>query len=140
VGDLRAREIFAEATSIPPSHKKFVLFRSDLHGGLIADHFAPTSLSRALNNGEGLLLGFQFRHARLDAFDRAGFWRMADITIQAGFRGHTLDEASDHGASFRHLGYWSDGRAVFPPVVGDDLSIIPRVFPCNGLRLIKWSP
>jgi hypothetical protein len=24
--------------------------------------------------------------------------------------------------------------------VGDDLSTIPRVFPGNGLRLIKWYP
>ena len=26
------------------------------------------------------------------------------------------------------------------PIVGDDLSTIPRVFPTNGLRLIKWTP
>jgi len=39
---------------------------------------------------------------------------MADITLEAGFQGRTLDEASDHGALFRHLGYWSDGREVFP--------------------------
>ena len=140
VGDLRAREIFAGATAIPASRKKYVLYRTDLHGGLVADHFAATAASRDLNDGEGYLLGLQFVRARVDAFDHGGFWRMADITIQAGFQGRTLDEATDHGMLFRHLGYWSDGRAVFPPVVGDDLSTIPRVFPGNGLRLFKWSP
>src|SRR5262249_45547379 len=78
VGGLRAREIFAEATAIPPSRKKFILFRTDLHGWLVADHFAPTAASRELNNGEGLLLNLQFSRARVDAFDRAGFWRLAD--------------------------------------------------------------
>jgi dienelactone hydrolase len=140
VGDLRAREIFTETTAIPPSRKKFVLFRTDLHGWLVADHFAPTAASRGFNNGEGPLLGLQFSRARVDAFDRAGFWRLADITIQAGFRGLTLDEATDHGTLFRHLGYWSDGRAVSPPIVGDDLSTIPRVFPGNGVRIVKWLP
>jgi acetyl esterase/lipase len=139
VGDLRAREIFAGATAVPAARKKFVLYRTDLHGGLFADHFAPTAASRDLSNGEGPLLGLQFLRARVDAFD-AGFWRMADITLQAGFRGLTLDEATDRGALFRHLGYWNDGRAVSPPIVGDDLSTIPRVFPGNGLRLIKWIP
>jgi acetyl esterase/lipase len=140
VGDLRAREIFAHATAIPPARKKFVLYRTDLHGGLVADHFAPTAAARDFNDGEGLLLGLQFLRARVDAFDHAGFWRMADITLQAAFCGRTLDEATDRGALFRHLGYWSDGRAVFPPIVGDDLSTIPRVFPGNGLRFYKWSP
>jgi acetyl esterase/lipase len=140
VGDLRAREIFAEATAVPPSRKKFVLYRTDLRGGLFADHFAPTAASRLLNDGEGPLLGLQFFRARVDAFDRSGFWRMADITLQAGYRGMTLDEATDRGALFRHLGYWSDGRALSAPIVGDDLSTIPRVFPGNGLRLIKWTP
>ena len=67
----------------------------------------------------------------------AGFWRLADLTLEAGFSGKTLDEATDRGELFRHLGYWSDGRAVTRPIVGDDLSAIPRVFPTNGLRLIK---
>jgi acetyl esterase/lipase len=140
VGDLRAREIFAQATAIPAARKKYVLFRTDLHGWLVADHFAPTAASRDLNNGEGLLLSLQFSRARVDAFDWAGFWRLADITIQAGFRGLTLDDATDHGTLFRHLGYWSDGRPVYPPIVGDDLATIPRVFPSNGLRLFKWPP
>ena len=44
VGDLRGRQIFAEATAIPRSRKRFILFRSDRHGfpPLIAEHTAPT--------------------------------------------------------------------------------------------------
>src|SRR4051812_17289491 len=79
VGDLRAREIFAEATAIPPSRKKFILYRTDLHGGLIADHFAPTGARRRFNDGEGSLIGLQFARGQVDAFDLGGFWRMADI-------------------------------------------------------------
>ena len=78
--------------------------------------------------------------AEVNAFDRAGFWRLADMTLRAAFAGQTLDEATGNGELFRHLGYWSDGRAVEPPIVGDDLSTIPRVFPTNGVRLIKWTP
>jgi acetyl esterase/lipase len=61
-----------------------------------------------------------------------GFWRLADITLEAGFSGATLDDATGDGELFRHLGYWSDGHAVARPIVGDDLSAIPRVFPNNG--------
>ncbi len=140
VGDLRAREIFAEATAIPPARKKFVLYRTDLHGGLFADHFAPTAASHDLNDGEGPLLNFQFFRARVNAFDHAGFWRLADITLKAGYDGRTLDEATQRGEVFRNLGYWSDGRPVARPIVSDDLGQVPRVFPANGIRLIKWVP
>ena len=75
-----------------------------------------------------------------NALDHSGFWRLADITLEAGFSGATLDDATDRGELFRHLGYWSDGHAVARPIVGDDLSTIPRVFPNNGLRLITWTP
>jgi pimeloyl-ACP methyl ester carboxylesterase len=39
VGDLRGRQIFAEATAIPPARRRFIFFRSDRHGHppLIAD-------------------------------------------------------------------------------------------------------
>lgn len=141
VGDVRARQIFAGATAVPKERKKYVLYLSDLHGSprLIADHLAPTAALTGFDTGDGFLRGFQMTRAELNAFDYAGFWRIADITIQAAFLGRTLDEATDRGALFRHLGYWSDGRAVERPIVGDDLSAIPRVFPTNGLRLIKWT-
>jgi acetyl esterase/lipase len=141
VGDVRARQIFASTTSIASDRKKYVLYRSDRHGlpWLVADHTAPTAAHREFDTGDGVLRGFQLNRAELNAFDYAGFWRMADMTIDAAFAGKTLDEATDRGELFRHLGYWSDGRAVARPVVGDDLATIPRVFPTGGLRLIQWT-
>jgi dienelactone hydrolase len=141
VGDVRARQIFSGATAIPRERKKYILYLSDLHGSprLIADHLAPTAAFPDFDSGDGLLRGLQMTRAELNAFDYAGFWRVADITLQAAFLGRTLDEATARGEIFRHLGYWSDGRAVERPIVGDDLATIPRVFPTNGLRLIKWT-
>ena len=56
VGDLRGRQIFAQATAIPSSRKRFVLFRSDRHGypPLIAEHTAPSGVHSRLDNGEGV--------------------------------------------------------------------------------------
>ena len=142
VGDIRGREIFSEATAIPSSRKKFVLYRSDLHGvpRLVAHHLSPTAAHHDFDSGDALLRGFQMNQAEVNAFDRAGFWRLADVTLHAAFDGLTLDEATAHGEVFRHLGYWSDGRAVERPIVGDDLSLIPRVYPTHGVRLINWTP
>jgi len=140
VGDLRARDIFIQAASVPSARKKYVLYRSDLHGSprLIADHLAPTSYERSLDSGDGVLRGFQTNQAETNALDRFGFWRMADITLEAAFRGVTLDDATRNGDLFRHIGYWTDGRQVVPPVVGDDITTIPRIYPSNGLKLFRW--
>ncbi len=142
VGDVRAREIFTESTAIPLSRKKYILYRTDLHGmpRLIAHHLSCTAAHSDFDKGDALMRGFQMNQAEVNAFDRAGFWRLADITLRAAFAGQTLDEATNHGEVFRHLGYWSDGRAVERPIVGDDLSQIPRVYPTHGVRLIKWNP
>ncbi len=141
VGDLRGRQIFAEATAIPRSRKRFILFRSDRHGypPLVAEHASPTGSNSRLDNGEGILHSFQLSLGEVNAFDRAGFWHMADLTLLAGFNGKTLDDVTRDKAAFCHLGYWSDGRPVTPPIVGDDLSTIPRVIPANGLRIFAWS-
>jgi len=142
VGDHRARQIFAEATTIPPARKKYVLYRTDRHGRprLVADHLAPTASFQALDTGGGPFADYQMNRGETNTLDHSGFWRLADITLEAGFSGATLDAATGHGELFRHLGYWSDGHAVARPIVGDDLSAIPRVFPNNGLRLITWTP
>lgn len=142
VGDARAREIFTDARAIPPSRKKYIFYRSDFHGipRLVAHHLAPTAALSVFDSGDGLLRGFQMTRAEINAFDRAGFWKMADVTLHAAFHGRTLDEATSDGELFRHLGYWSDGRAVTRPIVGDDLALIPRVFPAHGVRLISWKP
>ena len=140
VGDGRAREIYAQATSLSPARKKFVLYRSDRFGPahLVADHFAPTAALPALDSGEGVLRGKQMRQATVNILDRHGFWRMADLTMEAGFAGITLDEATGNGALFRDLGRWSDGRVVTPPICEDDLATVPRVHPVNGIRLVPW--
>ncbi len=141
VGDLRGRQIFSQATAIPPARKRFVLFRSDRHGypPLIADHTAPSGVHSRLDNGEGVFRAFQLSLGDVNALDRAGFWRMADQTMAASFKGKTLDDATRDEEQFRHLGFWSDGRKVTQPIVGFDLSAIPRVIPANGLRLFPWT-
>ncbi|MGO9922931.1 MAG: alpha/beta hydrolase fold domain-containing protein [Isosphaeraceae bacterium] len=141
VGDLRARQIFAEATAIPASRKKYIVYRSDLHGDpvMIAHHWIPAGYSPAIDTGEGLLPGLQRGLAEVDLFDRTGIWRVTDVTLEAAFTGQTLDEASAKGAIFRRLGRWSDGLPIIPPLVGDDLATIPRVVTSNGLLLFDWS-
>lgn len=141
VGDCRAREIYAAATSVPVSRKKFILYRSDRRGPipLVADHLAPTAGLAILDSGEGLFRAKQMSHATLDILDRHGFWRMADLTLDAADSGRTLDQATDGGALFRDLGRWGDGHPVTPPLCSDDLAAIPRVFPTNGVRIVPWS-
>ncbi|HZW34529.1 MAG TPA: alpha/beta hydrolase [Isosphaeraceae bacterium] len=141
VGDLRGRQIFAEATAVPPARKRFILFRSDRHGypPLIAEHTAPTGLNHQLDNGEGILRSLQMSFGDVNALDHAGFWRIADVTLEAAFAGQSLDEVVRDEERFRHLGYWSDGRRVTPLIVGNDLETIPRVIPTNGLKLFRWS-
>ena len=78
--------------------------------------------------------GADWPRPRSTAFDTSGFWRLADLTLDAAFAGKTLDEATDRGDAFRHLGYWSDGRPVTPPIVSDDLAEVPRVFPAAGIK------
>lgn len=140
VGDVRARQIFAESTSVPSSNKQFVLYRSDRHGSppLVANHTAPTGALLEFDTGEGPLRSFQMARGEVNALDRFGLWRVADVTLEAGFAGRTIVEASGHGAMFRDLGRWSDGQAVVHPVVGGDLASIPRVPVPHGLRLIPW--
>jgi acetyl esterase/lipase len=143
VGDQRARAIFTSTTAIPRDRKKFILYRTDLRGypRLRADHFAPTGAHAHFDTGDGVLPNAQMAQAaEINAFDVAGFWRMTDLTLEAAFAGKTLDEATDHGEAFRHLGYWSDGRPVLPPIVSDDLAEVPRVFPPAGLKLLGWPP
>ena len=140
VGDVRARQIFAESTSVPPMHKQYVLYRTDRHGSppLVANHTAPTASLPAFDTGEGPLRSFQMARGEVNALDRFGLWRVADVTLEAGFAGRTIVEASGQGALFRDLGRWSDGVAVLRPVVGGDLAAIPRVAVPHGLRLVPW--
>jgi hypothetical protein len=106
---------------------------------VIADHFAATAGLASIDSGEGFLRARQMSQATTDLLDRYGFWRMTDLTLDAAFSGLTLDEATQKGFLFRDLGRWSDGQPVLPPLSGDDLSAIPRVFPTNGVRVLPWS-
>jgi dienelactone hydrolase len=141
VGDQRGREIFAEASAVPASRKRFVLYRSDRHGypPLVAEHASPTGTNQRLDNGEGILRPLQLSMGDVNALDHAGFWRIADITLRAGFAGQSLDDIARQEEPFRHLGFWSDGRRVTQPIVGTDLEAIPRVIPGNGLKIFSWS-
>jgi pimeloyl-ACP methyl ester carboxylesterase len=141
VGDLRGRQIYTEATAIPRSRKRFILFRSDRHGypPLIAEHTAPTGVHPRLDNGEGIFRSLQRSLGDVNALDRAGFWRITDVTMDAAFSGKTLDDVTRDEDRFRHLGYWSDGRKVIPPIVSADLDAVPRVIARNGLRLFPWG-
>jgi dienelactone hydrolase len=141
VGDLRGRQIFLEASAVPASRKRFILYRSDRHGhpALIADHTAPTGTNHRLDNGEGIFRPLQLSKGDVNALDHAGFWRIGDVTLQAGFDGKTLDDVSQFDQVVRHLGYWSDGQLVRQPIIGTDLDIIPRVIPGNGLKIFPFS-
>ena len=42
---------------------------------------------------------------------------------------HEAPATTDRGDRLRHLGYWSDGRPVRPPIVTANLATVPRVLP-----------
>ena len=132
VGDLRGRQIFTQATAIPPSRKRFILFRSDRHGHppLIAEHTAPTGVHSRLDNGEGVFRAFQMSLGDVNALDRAGFWRMADVTWTPHSRARPWTTPLATKKQFRHLGFWSDGRKVTQPIVGSR----PRCHPPRDSR------
>lgn len=141
VGDLRARQIYRQASAVPRSRKRYILFRSDRRGvpPLLADHTAPTGANARLDNGEGFLRSLQLNLGEINAFDWAGFWRIADATLDAGFAGLTFDEAIADEDAFTHLGYWSDGRRVNSPIISDDPANVPRVLLTNGIKIIPWE-
>ncbi len=101
-------QIFAGATAVPLSRKRFILFRTDRHGfpPLIAEHTAPTGVHHRLDNGEGLFRNLQLSFSDVNALDRAGFWRISDLTLDAAFAGQTLDEATRDEERFR---IWGSG-------------------------------
>jgi len=118
-----------------------MVFRSDRHGypPLLAEHTAPTGANRRLDTGDGVLKSLQLTLGEVNAFDHAGFWRIADMTLDAAFSGKSLDLVITNPEQFRHLGFWSDGRRVTPPIVADNLEDVPRAILYNGVRLIPWK-
>jgi hypothetical protein len=76
--------------------------------------------------------------ARVDQLDRMGFWRLADLAVDAAFRGVTLAEATADGVILRTLGTWDDGRAIRAPLASHHLEEMPRVLPAQGIRFWRW--
>ena len=58
-----------QASGIPRSRKRFLLFRSDRHGfpPIVAEHTAPTAANRRLDTGEGLFRSFQMSLGEVNA-------------------------------------------------------------------------
>jgi dienelactone hydrolase len=141
VGDVRGRQIFSQATAVPRARKRYMLFRSDRHGfpPLVAEHTAPAGANRTLDTGDGLFRSVQMSLGEVNVLDRAGFWRVADAALETAFRGRTFASDIQDEVRFTHLGYWSDGRKVVPPLIGDDLSSMPRVALPNGVRLVPFD-
>lgn len=142
VGDARARAIFARCRAVPGDRKLYILYRTDRSGPvpLLADHHAPCGALAKLDSGEGPFRALQMARAPVDILDRFGFWRVADVALEASFRGKPLGQATHNGAAFRDLGHWGDGRAVVAPLVSADLEEVPRIVPSYGARLLPWDP
>ncbi|CAN5658345.1 alpha/beta hydrolase fold domain-containing protein [soil metagenome] len=142
VGDERARQIYQKTVAVPDDQKLFVLYRSDRRGApaLVADHLAPTAGLAWLDTGEGPFREFQMARATVNALDIDGLWRLADLTLHAGFADLDLPTVTQSGALLRDLGRWSDGRPVRSPLVavGQKIDAFPRVVPVYGLRLVPW--
>jgi acetyl esterase/lipase len=138
VGDLRARQIFAEATAIPAEDKEYLFYRTDRDGPapILADHLAPTAGLPAYDSGEGPFRLLQMGRAGLDRLDRAGFWRAADLTLEAGFSGRSLDAVTGQGALLRDLDRPAPAAPPLTPLAGDDLTRMPRVAP----PAVRWRP
>ena len=58
------------------------------------------------DTGEGPFRSLQMTEAELNAFDCQGFWRLADLTLEAGFVGQNLDDAS--ARLRRRAGHYDD--------------------------------
>lgn len=143
VGDLVAREIFDGAVSIPPARKRYILYRTDLHGQppLIANHMAPTAALPEFDTGEGLLHRVQMAQGEIDSLDRLGFWRMGDLALAAGFASSAFDAAAHHDILLGDLGLWTDGQPITPPIVSANPAELTRLAPSlNAQFLIPQLP
>ncbi len=140
VGDERARQIYRQSKAIPADQKLFVLYRSDRKNfpPLVADHQAPTGALSRLDSGEGPFREMQMAKASVNALDVLGIWRLADLTLEAGFEARCLQSLTEGGDLLRDLGQRPDGQPTRPPLVGQDLDKFPRVVPAYGMRLVPW--
>ena len=130
VGDHDARLIFAEATRIPPTHKRYVVVPSDEHGtpAIVADHTAPTArdddfdlLPEAREGRRGRLLRRRapdrFPAATesrgvVSAIDYFAFWKLADALIEIASTNSEEPFSAANERLIADMGTWSDGRPV----------------------------
>lgn len=103
VGDLAARTIFSQLTSIPIEHRDYIVIRSDDHGepNLKADHLMPLAGERLEPN----------------ALDWYGPWKLFDALSTCAFTGDLCDRALGNTEFQTFMGRWSDGTPITPAVV-----------------------
>lgn len=136
VGDETARLIFARATGVAPTHKRYVVVRSDEHGvpPILAHHRAPTArdddfdllpqVERKTRPGARLLrrrLRSEARDARaapergvVDAIDWYAFWKLADGLIEIAASTSAEPFTAHSERMLADMGRWSDGKPVRP--------------------------
>jgi len=100
-----APQFFTAATAVPLENKDHVLLKSDRRftPPLVADHFAPNSVSEA----------------DVNALDRNGYWKWFDGLTAAAFYGRYREYALGDTPEQRFMGTWPDGTPILEPVVSD---------------------
>ena len=99
------KELFDAATSVPLENRDFILLNSDYHStpALVADHFAPNSLT----------------DADVNALDRNGYWKWFDGLCAAAFYARYREYALGNTTEQRFMGLWPDGTPIAEPTVSD---------------------
>lgn len=106
VGDVDAKRIFNQTTSILLADKDYVRVRSDAHGTvpLVAEHGAPSA---------------PLTPPGPDALDFYGFWKWFDALTDAAFFGSNRAYALGDTPQQRSMGTWGDGVDVLEAIVTD---------------------
>ena len=111
-GDVEARRIYRETTSVPKRDKDLCIMHSDDHGEppLHAHHLAPLAFDSRFEREAGY--GTAAARKELDALDFYGPWKLLDALCAAAFDGEHREYALGNTPEQRYMGVWSDGRPV----------------------------
>ena len=111
-GDVDARRIYRESTSVPLEDKDFLLLLSDDHGSppLRANHLSP--LATDDRYGEEVAYRNTEPNRGADALDYYGTWKLFDALCDAAFDGQNRQFALGNTPEQRRMGSWSDGHPV----------------------------